>query len=257
MAVPAHAPSVTPNADAIKVVLAARLASAKLTSASDAIHDSEARLVEDELQFHTELSKTMLPVVINPEAERVMREALRENRLSGLRITLVPGKSRLPAAPSTTSGTSVGVSVSFAQLSNTAVKLNTISDQLCSQVEKIDTALKRLNLGVSAWLEIRNDRDEDGNWWVEELGYARVGNKWGVALKTSSGFFGDPSEPDIDLWAFADAPRHLRIKAVGRIGELIDCLRTEADKMIEQLEPKVQDLTNITAALDSLGGARP
>ena len=75
VAVPAQVPSpVTPNATAIKIVLAERLTTAKQISASDAVLVSEARLIEDELQIHTQLSKTMLPVVLNPKAERVMRE---------------------------------------------------------------------------------------------------------------------------------------------------------------------------------------
>ena len=121
-------------------------------------------------------------------------------------------------------------------------------------MEKIDTTLKRLNLGVSAWLKIKDERDEDGNWNTEELGYTKVGNRWCVALRVSSGTLGRTRVIQMSIYGLSQTRLAFRMRAVSHICDLIDCLRTEADKMIEQLEPRVQDLTQITDALDSLGG---
>jgi DNA polymerase-3 subunit gamma/tau len=54
------------------------LINAKQGSASDAIGDANFILEGDSLKIQTMLSKTMLPVVINPDAEKVLRLAIRQ-----------------------------------------------------------------------------------------------------------------------------------------------------------------------------------
>jgi DNA polymerase-3 subunit gamma/tau len=76
------------DSDAQRVVVDA-LTSAKLTSAADAMADAEWTLVDDEARVQTELSKTMLPVVMNAEAEKVARGALRATGI--LKLSLLPG----------------------------------------------------------------------------------------------------------------------------------------------------------------------
>jgi len=65
------------------------LRSAKQSSAADAIEDSVWTMVDGEARVQTELSKTMLPVVMNVEAEKIVRTAAREAGV--LRLTLLPG----------------------------------------------------------------------------------------------------------------------------------------------------------------------
>jgi DNA polymerase-3 subunit gamma/tau len=67
----------------------------KLTSAADAMADATWTVADGEARVQTELSKTMLPVVMNPEAEKIARAALRD--LGILKLTLLPG-APAPAA---------------------------------------------------------------------------------------------------------------------------------------------------------------
>ena len=71
------------------------LAAAKQSSAADAMADAEWTLTGDEARIQTELSKTMLPVVMNADAEKIVRSALRQAGI--LKFTLLPGA----AAPAT------------------------------------------------------------------------------------------------------------------------------------------------------------
>jgi hypothetical protein len=253
----------TPDPAAIKAVLVTGLLNAKgQGTASDCVQDSDMQLIGDELRIQTSVSKAMLPLVVNAEAIRIMTDTLREYSLSGVKLKFLPAQPKPTVDretninPVAIEGVSKNVSASFKKLSSTAAKLNAISDSLSSQIEQIDTSLKRLNLGVIAWVKIQADCDEDGNWFKEELGYTKVGNRWCVAIKTASGMQGDPNGPDTSFWAFADAPRQLRIRAIEHIPALIENLCTEADSMIKQLEPKVQEVAQLTMALNSLGGAR-
>ena len=83
------------DSDSQRVVVEA-LAAAKLTSASDAMADSAWTIANGEAQVQTELSKTMLGVVMNAEAEKIARVALREAGI--LKLTLLPGTAAPAAA---------------------------------------------------------------------------------------------------------------------------------------------------------------
>ena len=72
------------------------LRNAKQSSAADAIEDSVWTMVDGEARVQTELSKTMLPVVMNIEAEKIVRAAAREAGV--LRLTLLPGTASGGAA---------------------------------------------------------------------------------------------------------------------------------------------------------------
>lgn len=60
-------------------------------SAADAMGDAEWSVDGDSVQVQTQLSKTMLGVVVNPVAERIIREALRGQGDGGWKLTLLPG----------------------------------------------------------------------------------------------------------------------------------------------------------------------
>jgi len=71
------------------------LSSAKLASAADAMSDAVWTVSDSEAHVQTELSKTMLGVVMNAEAEKITRAALRGAGI--LKLTLLPGAAA-PAA---------------------------------------------------------------------------------------------------------------------------------------------------------------
>jgi DNA polymerase-3 subunit gamma/tau len=67
-------------------------------SAADALADAEWTIEGSELRVQTELSKTMLPMVVNPEAEKIVRAALREAGSAALKLVLLPGAAKTAAA---------------------------------------------------------------------------------------------------------------------------------------------------------------
>jgi DNA polymerase-3 subunit gamma/tau len=67
-------------------------------SASDALADAEWTVTGGEIRVQTELSKTMLPMVINADADRLVRNALRNAGAGPLKLVLLPGSANTTAA---------------------------------------------------------------------------------------------------------------------------------------------------------------
>ena len=59
-------------------------------SAADAIADSTFTLSADTLTIQTDLSKTMLPVVLNPDAEKLLRTAIQQASPTPIKLTILP-----------------------------------------------------------------------------------------------------------------------------------------------------------------------
>jgi DNA polymerase-3 subunit gamma/tau len=92
-------PQPSQEAAELQRVATEALAAAKSQgSAADALADAEWTIEGSELRVQTELSKTMLPMVINPEAEKVVRAALREAGAAALKLVLLPGAAKAAAA---------------------------------------------------------------------------------------------------------------------------------------------------------------
>jgi DNA polymerase-3 subunit gamma/tau len=85
------------TADSLQEAAIAALSSAKSQStAADAVADAEFTLAGSELTIQTGVSKMMLPTVINPEAEKIVRSAILAIA-PGLQIRLEPGAGKAAA----------------------------------------------------------------------------------------------------------------------------------------------------------------
>jgi DNA polymerase-3 subunit gamma/tau len=82
------------DAAGLQKLVVEALAAAKEPSAADAMEDSAWVVAGNEVRVQTELSATMLPVVINPEAEKIARAALRS---AGLKLVLLAGAAKAGA----------------------------------------------------------------------------------------------------------------------------------------------------------------
>ena len=88
---PQLVPQATTDLDALQSALTQALASVKgQQSASDAIHDATLTLAGDTLNIQTTLSKQMLPVAFNAEANRILTATLRQSH-QNLKLALLPG----------------------------------------------------------------------------------------------------------------------------------------------------------------------
>ena len=82
------------SADDLQRAVVEALAGAKHGSASDAMADAVWTVVDGGATIQTELSKIMLPTVINAEAEKIVRNTLRAVGVQ--KVTLLPGTNSSP-----------------------------------------------------------------------------------------------------------------------------------------------------------------
>jgi DNA polymerase-3 subunit gamma/tau len=86
--------------DRIQALLVAALGGTKgQQSASEQIEESTLSLNGTTLEIQTTLTKTMLPVVINGESERILKAALRDANSGSLMLKLLPGVPEAASAP--------------------------------------------------------------------------------------------------------------------------------------------------------------
>jgi hypothetical protein len=149
------------------------------------------------------------------------------------------------------------ISSSYKQLTQAATELNAVSDELGKFVTALDAALRRLNLGIATWLRLESREDGSGNYTKRDLGYAKVGNKWGIALRTMSGNHNDVEDSNVEEWLFNDAPRALRIESVEKLPDLFENLVKEADAATKQIRTKTQRAQALAGALTEQAAAAP
>jgi len=142
------------------------------------------------------------------------------------------------------------VQASYKQLSLAATTLNTASDKLGEAISVLDAALKRLNLGISAWVQLSGN--EDGPiWWSREIGYASVKGKWGIALKKANGDYSDDSY-EAEEWLFDDAPRWMRVDAVGKIPDLLEALLKQAEDTTKKIKARTEQVIELAVAMSKV-----
>jgi len=88
----------SPAEDLQRIAIEALGSAKSQGSAADALADAEWTVVGDEIRVQTELSKTMLPMVINADADRIVRTALRGTGSAHLKLVLLPGVKNAAAA---------------------------------------------------------------------------------------------------------------------------------------------------------------
>ncbi len=97
VALPPAAPSVSvdgQSADELQRVVVEALSAAKSQgSAADAIADAEWKIEAGEIKVQTGLSKTMLPMVVNADADRIIRAALRTAGAGSLKLSILSGSA--------------------------------------------------------------------------------------------------------------------------------------------------------------------
>jgi DNA polymerase-3 subunit gamma/tau len=90
--VTAHAPAEAIDPIALHSALVAALASTKgQQSASEQLEESTLTVAANTLTIQTTLSASMLPMILNAEAERTLKAALRDARAGHLKLILLPG----------------------------------------------------------------------------------------------------------------------------------------------------------------------
>ena len=140
---------------------------------------------------------------------------------------------------------------SFRQLHQVANALNTSSDELGLAVAVWDEKLKELNLGVSAWVEL-SAGGEEPKWWKRKLGYARVKDRWGIAIASSSGDLRNPEHDTSDVVLFNDASRWLRLEAAARLPDLLEALMKQAQDVTRLIDKRTAEVRVLADGLVEL-----
>ena len=132
------------------------------------------------------------------------------------------------------------INSSYTQLASAAEELNTISNELGTSIAKVESVLRRLNVGVPAWVISKSWHSPDGNFYdFEEIGYDKLRKDWSLAIRTRSGDYSDPEGGTVESWPFNEAPRRLRIAAAEKFPELFDELTKQAQKTTEQIQAQL------------------
>jgi hypothetical protein len=90
------------------------------------------------------------------------------------------------------------VESSYRQLSAVASDLKSVSDELGKSISELDSALKKVNLGITVWVPIRSGTPSETEDWSEDLGCGNVDRKWGIALRTVSGDSNDLDQEKVE-----------------------------------------------------------
>ena len=144
------------------------------------------------------------------------------------------------------------ISTRLRQLSEAALDLNAASDELSKPIAIWEATLKKLNLGVSAWAELSSSStDENGYWWDRHVGYTRLNSRWRIALRAREGF---QDETKTETWQFNEAPRWMRIEAVGAFPELLEALVEQARDTAVKIRKKTLEAQEQVAALGKQAG---
>jgi prefoldin subunit 5 len=151
------------------------------------------------------------------------------------------------------------VQATYQQLSLAAKSLNNASDELGNAISVLDAALQKLNLGISAWAQLSgNENPDTSEWWSRSIGYTKVGDKWGIALKDVRGNENWPENDSEELWLFNEAPRWMRIEAVGKIPELLETLLKQAEETTKKIKERTKQAYELAAAMSKVPeGAQP
>lgn len=151
------------------------------------------------------------------------------------------------------------IQASFQKLSSAATSLNAASDKLSKIVENLNAALRTLNLGLESWVEFSHGcrEGDDFYWSKDEIGYAKIDGKWGIALRVSHGDDRYPEEDKGRTYAFGDAPRELRIRAVDFIPRLIQRLNKDAETTTATIMEKIGDTENLANLVGKIAETLP
>jgi hypothetical protein len=142
------------------------------------------------------------------------------------------------------------VQASFSQLASAAKDLNQVSDELGQAINAIDSVLQTLNLGVPTWVEIHGGTDETGiEYWSREIGYSKIGNRWGVSLRQLKGDINYPQYEECESWLFNDAPRWMRVEGIEKIPNLLEELIKNTVQTTQKIKGTIDQAQQFAGAL--------
>lgn len=151
------------------------------------------------------------------------------------------------------------IDTTLKELTAVSKSLNQASDELSRQISELESALRELNLGVSAFVPFSKEpieyKMDDGKVYVDhcnqDVGYHRLNGKWGLIVST---WYDSNDDPDTVKQTFLrEAPREIRLVAMDKIPDLLKALSEEAQKVTQEATKKVAQIKDISTALRRKG----
>lgn len=143
----------------------------------------------------------------------------------------------------------------FQALSSLAPTLNAASDELTQVVTILDEALKKLNVGLTAWVSFRSRSVEEEQYDDDQIGYGKVDGRWGIALRRVWGDYITEHFGSDGPWLFNDAPRELRLLGVDKLPEVIEALGKEASDTTKKVREKTKQARELATAIQQIANA--
>lgn len=144
------------------------------------------------------------------------------------------------------------VAKNFAALSTSAVALNKASAELASAVAHLNEKMRRLNLGLDAWVLVRDRKAPEPFYDVYELGWVKLEGRWALAIRRRSGDENEQDEEKIEgPWLFNDAKRSLRIESVSKIPDLLEALVKKSAKLTADLTASTNQVVTFGSAINA------
>jgi hypothetical protein len=161
------------------------------------------------------------------------------------RTSLAPDPSKLQA--------------NLQELTSTADALNDLSDRLTKQVAEIEAAVNKLNLGITANVEVESWADEKGlQWETWRLAYGKNGGgRWGFFVQHLSGTRNFPEADSLEQSAFHDLSRDRRLRAVEKIPLLLEALVARSKKVASELSGKLTYAQSVAASFSPASPEMP
>jgi hypothetical protein len=119
-------------------------------------------------------------------------------------------------------------------------------------VTVLDESLKKLNIGLSVWVDDADCASEPWCYDKNQIGYCKVNGEWGFALRR---VWGDDQRDDYyseGPWLFNDAPREMRLRLVDKIPDVIEALDKEASETAKRVQEKTKDVRELAEAIEKI-----
>jgi hypothetical protein len=141
----------------------------------------------------------------------------------------------------------------LSRLFNSANTLNTISDEITTQIKELEAALTAHGIGVSAWVTVDTwsaDQDNYSLSYSASIGFDKHNGKWGLLYSIWCNEF---DEAQVSF--LRETSREIRIGALEKLPELFEKLADETQNLIKKATKNLSDAKDIAAALKKNGRA--
>jgi hypothetical protein len=133
-----------------------------------------------------------------------------------------------------------------------ASSLNSATAQLGQSIGQLDAVLKKFSLGIPTWVSFNGSDDTIPSYYHEDLGYAKIGGRWGIAVRTVSGDVRAEEDDSVEQWLLPDAPRFLAVQAIEKVPELLEAILKGAAEMTNRMTEKAAEVDALAVGINSV-----